>query len=63
VDRRLINILQEYIAAYKPDEWFFEGDIPGKHLTERTVQKVFESFRKKAGIMKDVFGRTVHGAD
>jgi integrase/recombinase XerD len=51
---RACNMLQEYITAYNPDEWLFEGDIPGKHLTERTVQKVFESSCRKAGTMKDV---------
>ena len=51
---RTRNLLREYITTYHPGEWLFEGDIPGKHLTERTVQKVFENSRKKAGIVKEV---------
>lgn len=47
-------LLKEYSSVYKPDVWLFEGDIPGRHLTERSVQRVFENSCKKAGITKDV---------
>lgn len=53
------TILKEYLAEYKPNDWLFEGDAPGKHLTERSVQRVFENSRKKAGIMKDVSVHTL----
>lgn len=53
------TILKEYLAEYKPNDWLFEGDAPGRHLTERSVQRVFENSRKKAGILKDVSVHTL----
>ena len=47
-------LLKDYISVYKPDVWLFEGDIPGHHLTERSVQRVFENSCNKAGITKHV---------
>jgi|LSQX01.2.fsa_nt_gb site-specific recombinase XerD len=47
-------VISEYMDTYRPDDWLFEGDIKGRHLTERTVQRVFEDSCKKAGIAKDV---------
>ena len=52
-------ILKEYLEKYKPGDWLFEGDVPGRHLTERSVQRVFESSCKKAGITKDVSVHTL----
>lgn len=49
--------LREYVKKYRPEGWLFPGERDGKHITERTVQKVFESACNKAGICKDV---TVH---
>jgi len=46
--------LRRYFAAYKPEKWLFPGDDEEKHLTERTVQRVFENACKKSGIKKDV---------
>ncbi|MBD2843859.1 tyrosine-type recombinase/integrase [Paenibacillus sp. IB182496] len=34
--------------------WLFPGQRAGRHLTERTVQKVFEEARQRAGIAKQV---------
>lgn len=41
-------LLKEYSSVYNPDVWLFEGDIPGRHLTERSVQRVFENSCKRA---------------
>ena len=49
--------LREYVRKYKPDNWLFPGADPNRFLTERTVQKVFDNARRKAGIKKGV---TVH---
>lgn len=46
------NMVQKYIAAYRPDRWLFPGQSSDRHLTERSVQKVFEEARLKAGIVK-----------
>jgi integrase/recombinase XerD len=42
--------LQKYQAKYRPERWLFPGSDPEKHLTTRTVQKVLENIRAKAGI-------------
>ena len=49
-----LDIIKDYISRYAPEKWLFPGDKPGQHLTERTVQRVFENARNKAGIKKDV---------
>jgi integrase/recombinase XerD len=41
---------QKYQAKYKPGIWLFPGPNPEKHLTTRTVEKVLENIRTKAGI-------------
>ncbi|WP_242947561.1 tyrosine-type recombinase/integrase [Desulfosporosinus lacus] len=35
-------------------DWIFPGENPNKHITERTVQRIFENAQKKAGICKNV---------
>lgn len=49
--------LRKYYKKYKPEKWLFEGGVQGDHITERTVQKVFESCCEKSRISKDA---TVH---
>ncbi len=51
---RASNLLKEYIKVYKPDEWLFEGAEPGSHLTERSVQRVFENACQKAKIERRI---------
>lgn len=46
--------LQNYLKAYNKDEWLFEGKVPGKHINERTVQKILEDARLLAGIRRAV---------
>lgn len=46
--------MQEYISEYKPHPWLFPGQSSDRHLTERSVQKVFEEARQRAGIAKKV---------
>ncbi|MEI2283983.1 tyrosine-type recombinase/integrase [Paenibacillus polysaccharolyticus] len=46
------EFVQKYIAEYKPDRWLFPGQSSDRHLTERSVQKVFEEARQRAGIVK-----------
>lgn len=48
------TILAEYVAQYRPATWLFEGQMPGSHITIRTIQKVFENAITHAGIQKDV---------
>lgn len=47
-----LEILREYVRAFKPKDWLFPGDAPGDHLSERSAQHVFEDAKKKTGIIK-----------
>ena len=51
------SVLLEYLEVEKPETWLFPGQIKTRHLTERTVQKVFEHALQDTGIKKQV---TVH---
>lgn len=44
------NILIKYRNIYHPVNWLFPGQIPGKHISARTVEKIIENARFKAGI-------------
>ena len=48
------KILKSYIDEYTPDNWLFEGQERGTHITIRTIQRIFENAVAKAGIKKDV---------
>ncbi len=54
---KFISILNKYIRTYKPGKWLFEGSIPEKHLSSRSVQNIFTNSLKKTGILKKA---TVH---
>lgn len=54
-----LNVLREYVARDKPDDWLFPGGQGKGHLTERTVQRIFENACHKAGIKKDVSVHTL----
>lgn len=47
-----LQVLRNYFRRYRPMGWLFPGEEVGNHLTERSVQKIFEKSLKKAGIMK-----------
>jgi site-specific recombinase XerD len=46
--------LRLYAKKYHPQDWLFPGDKEDWHITERTMQRVFEAARDKAGIRKEV---------
>ncbi|MEC0126525.1 tyrosine-type recombinase/integrase [Paenibacillus pabuli] len=48
------DMVQKYIAEYRPNRWLFPGQSSDRLITERSVQKVFEEARQRAGIMKKV---------
>lgn len=48
------DIISKYIDLYRPEEWLFPGTQPGDHLTERSVQSIFEKACEKVGIKKSV---------
>nr|WP_253300456.1 tyrosine-type recombinase/integrase [Paenibacillus lautus] len=49
-----MDIVQPYLQQEKPEKWMFPGQHPERHITERTVQKVFEQARTASGIQKKV---------
>ncbi|KOY15570.1 site-specific tyrosine recombinase/integron integrase [Paenibacillus xylanivorans] len=59
-DRRTIlsslawDMVQKYVTEYRPTRWLFPGQSSDRHLTERSVQKVFEEARQRADIVKKV---------
>lgn len=57
LSRVTLDMLRVYVKKYRPVDWLFEGAENGKHITERTVQKIFQNACHKAKISKHV---TVH---
>jgi integrase/recombinase XerD len=53
-----LGTLREYYRQYKPRDYLFEGAGGRSHLSERSVQHVFERAREAAGIYKPI---SVHG--
>jgi integrase/recombinase XerD len=49
-----LEILREYWKKYRPSEWLFDGQKKGTHISVRTVQKVFDKAKHKAGIKKTI---------
>lgn len=49
-----LNFMKDYIRVFQIKEWLFPGKESGTHLTERSVQKIFEAACIKAKITKKV---------
>ncbi|GIQ70998.1 hypothetical protein XYCOK13_38220 [Xylanibacillus composti] len=49
-----LRAVRHYVERELPKVWLFPGQDNRRHLTERTVQKVFNQIVKKAGIQKKV---------
>lgn len=49
-----LKLLKDYIRVFQVNEWLFPGEKEGNHLTERSVQKIFEVACSKAKIRKEV---------
>lgn len=52
-----LEVLNIYRKAYRLESWLFPGQAKGRHINERSVQKVFDRAKEKAGIRKKA---TVH---
>jgi site-specific recombinase XerD len=59
LSRVALEALERYLEQYRPEDWIFPGAEPGRHLHERSVQKIFEQAQEKAGIKKDVSVHTL----
>ena len=49
-----LNQLRKYFNLYKPEIWLFPGQDNKKHITERTVEKVFKNACKIAKIKRSI---------
>lgn len=54
-----LEVLRSYMKKYRPEDWLFPGQDEKDHITERTVQRVFECACRKAEITKDVSVHTL----
>lgn len=54
LSEKALNVIDEYTAQYRPIKWLFEGAKAGRHLSRRTIEKIFDQACEKAGIKKDV---------
>lgn len=50
----VIETLSLYLKLYQPKKRLFPGQKEGRHITTRTVQRIFEDAVKKAGVSKEV---------
>ncbi|MBU0712834.1 tyrosine-type recombinase/integrase [bacterium] len=50
----VLDSLRRYYQAYRPRDYLFEGAEGRSHLSERSIQHVFERALKVTGIRKDV---------
>jgi site-specific recombinase XerD len=52
-----LETLREYWKEYRPKNWLFSGQDKERHITTRTVEKIFSNTCKEVGILKEA---TVH---
>jgi integrase/recombinase XerD len=57
LSKAALEVLREYWEQYRPKEWLFEGRLPARPLTGRSIQRVLIKAKKLAGIKKPA---TVH---
>jgi integrase/recombinase XerD len=55
----MLPVLRDYYRKYRPRTWLFEGVRSGKPYSVRSVEKVFEQARARAGIVKPVSVHTL----
>lgn len=54
-----LEVLRSYYQGFRPKNYLFEGCVPGKPISHRTIQKVFYGTAIKAGITKRVSFHTL----
>lgn len=57
LSEKALELLRQYYQMYKPKTWLFEGAKEDYHISERTVQHIFNNACKKSNIHKKA---TVH---
>jgi site-specific recombinase XerD len=53
------ELVRAYREEYQPQKWLFPGALPGRHLTERTVQQFVAKLRQKANLGPQVTSHTL----
>lgn len=59
LSRNALKLLRSYWKIYKPVFWLFQGQYRDVHISARTIQKVFEQCKNKAGIIKPASPHTL----
>lgn len=59
LSKTALDVLEKYREKFRPDYWLFPGGDEGSHITERSVQHIFEKTKEKAGILKKVSVHTL----
>jgi len=54
ISDKTIGMINEYIKAYKPQVWLFEGRKPGAQYSEQSMASILHRAVEKAGIHKPV---------
>lgn len=55
-----LEILRDYWKQYRPKEWLFYSRVnSGTHITPRAVANIFDKYKSKAGITKNVSTHTL----
>lgn len=59
LSRTAVEALAPVLERRKANDWIFPGARPGRHLTTRTVQRVFKRAMATAGIVRDASVHTL----
>ncbi|WP_236838646.1 tyrosine-type recombinase/integrase [Caldalkalibacillus salinus] len=54
LSKAALDVIIDYVMMYRPRQWLFPGENPDKHITARTVQRIFEKACTNAKITKKV---------
>jgi site-specific recombinase XerD len=49
-----LQILREYVKAYRPKHWLFEGQYDGEHISSRGAQMIFKKAYQDLGLPKNI---------
>lgn len=52
ITEKIVKMLRDYYKAYRPMIWLFEGEKPGTRYSESSIQSVFRTSIRRAGIRK-----------
>jgi integrase/recombinase XerD len=52
ISDKIIDMLSEYFIKFRPEQWMFEGQIPGTRYNEQSLQSIFKQALGKARIKK-----------